>query len=138
MDTTDVITQEVFARCAFPTGDLVGAELGYAADEPYAVLVTLHDEVGTSHEVARTLLAQAITRATGAGDVRAWPVVDDDGRSLVVLHLRSGDQEVVLELLTTQLDRFLGRTLALVPFGTESEHVDVDAVVARLLSSGAA
>ena len=138
MDTPDVITQELFARCAFPTGDLVGAQLRYAADDPYAVLVTLHDEVGTSHEVARTLLAQAITGATGTGDVRAWPMVDEHGRSLVVLHLRNSDREVVLELLTTQLDRFLGRTLALVPCGTESEHVDVDAVVAQLLSSGAA
>jgi hypothetical protein len=65
-------------------------------------------------------------------------VVDEHGRSLVVLHLRRDDHEVVLELLTTELDRFLGRTLALVPFGTESEHVDVDAVVMQLLSSGAA
>jgi hypothetical protein len=138
MDASHALTQELFARCAFPTGALVGAELRYAADDPYAVAVTLRDEVGTRYEVARTLLAQAITGAAGAGDARAWPVVDEHGRSPVVLHLRRDDHEVVLELLTTELDRFLGRTLALVPFGTESEHVDVDAVVMQLLSSGAA
>lgn len=138
MDTPDALTQELFARCAFPTGALVGAELRYDAADPYVVAVTLHDELGTSYEVARTLLTQAITGAAGTGDARAWPVVDEHGRSLVVLHLRADDDEVVLELLTTELDRFLGRTRALVPLGTESEHVDVDAVVAQLLSSGAA
>ena len=136
MGVREVIVQRVVARCAFPTGERVPAELRYAADEPYGVQITVDDDPAAVHEVARTLLVQGITGATGMGDARAWPMIDRTGRALVVLHLRSAQDEVVLELLTTQLDLFLGRTLALVPLGDESQLLDVDGVVAQLLAAG--
>lgn len=146
MDSAQVVTQHVFVRCAFPSGQPVAAELEYAADDPYAVRLTLFPEdvpaggqLGRPvvHEVARTLLLQAVTGAAGTGAARAWPIVNEHGRALVVLHLTAPGHDVVLELLTTQLDRFLGRTRALVPLGTEGDHLDVDAVVDQLLATGA-
>ena len=56
---------------------------------------------------------------------------------MVVLSLGGPDGALVVEVRTNQLHRFITRTLAMVPFGTESEWLDVDAVVAQLLSSGA-
>ena len=72
----------------------------------------------------------------GAGQARVWPIVNDAGRSLVVLHLEAPQGELVGEVLTTQLDRFLGRTTGLVPLGTEREHLDLDGVIEQLLTSG--
>ncbi len=143
MDSPQVVTQHVRVRGASPTGEAVAAELRYAADDPYVVRLTLFafDLSGSVrpvvHEVARTLLVQAITGAVGMGDVRAWPIVNELGFSLVVLHLASGEHHVGLELLTTHLDLFLGRTRALVPLGTESDHLDIDSLVDQLLATGA-
>ena len=55
----------------------------------------------------------------------------------MVLSLTAPHGEVVGEVRTNQLYRFITRTLAMVPLGTESERLDVDAVVAQLLASGA-
>ena len=143
MDSPQVVTQHVRVRGASPTGEAVAAELRYAADDPYVVRLTLFgsDASGSVkpvvHEVARTLLLQAIDGAAGMGDARAWPTVNELGFSLLVIHLTSGQHDVALQLLTTQLDHFLGRTRVLVPVGTESEHLDVDRLVRQLLATGA-
>ena len=81
------------------------------------------------------LLVQGITGVAGSGDARVWPIVNDAGRSLVVLHLRGPRDELVVELLTTQLHRFLERTLGAVPIGTEGSRLDLDAVIEQLLAS---
>ncbi|GAA1475695.1 hypothetical protein GCM10009623_01410 [Nocardioides aestuarii] len=129
------VAQQLFMRCLAPVEGMQQAEFGYDVDDPFSVTVTLADAGGESWELARTVLVQGITGVAGAGHARVWPIVNDAGRSLVVLHLESPQGELVAEVLTTQLDRFLGRTTALVPLGTESERLDLDALVEQLLTS---
>ena len=115
------------------------AEFRYDAHDPFAVSITFHlgDDTAVRWELARTLLVRAITDPAGAGDVCLWPNLDAEYRAVVLLSLGAPQGELVVEIRTNQLYRFLTRTLAMVPFGTESEWLDVDAVVAQLLGSSA-
>jgi hypothetical protein len=130
------VSQRLFMRCLAPVEGMQQAEFSYSSDEPFSVRVTLNEGEGPQWELARTVLVQGITGVAGAGHARVWPIVNDAGRSLVVLHLESPQGELVAEVLTTQLDRFLGRTTGIVPLGTESEHLDLDQVIGQLLTSG--
>lgn len=129
------MAQQLFMRCLAPVEGMQQAEFGYDAENPFSVTITLVDAGGVRWELARTVLVQGVTGVAGAGHARVWPIVNDAGRSLVVLHLESPQGELVAEVLTTQLDRFLGRTTALVPLGTESELLDLDTLVEQLLTS---
>ena len=134
--TDTVVTQQLFMRCLAPVEGMQQAVFSYDVDEPYAVRLRLDGVEGPEWELARTVLVQGITGVAGAGQARVWPIVNDAGRSLVVLHLEAPQGELVGEVLTTQLDRFLGRTTGLVPLGTEREHLDLDGVIEQLLTSG--
>lgn len=133
--TETEVTQQLFMRCLSPVEGMQQAQFRYHSGDPFSVTVTLVDGGGASWELARTVLVQGVTGVAGAGQARVWPIVNDAGRSLVVLHLESPQGELVAEVLTTQLDRFLGRTTALVPLGTESDLLDLDALVEQLLTS---
>lgn len=138
MQPEQLVVQQVRVRCLAPTARRdVGAELRYDADDPFAVALTVHTGGDTyvRWEVARTLLTLGITEPTGLGDISVWPYVDSHGRDVVVLNLRSRHGQIVGEVATSDLQRFLSRTLALVPVGGESARLDVDRVVDRLLSS---
>ena len=80
---------------------------------------------------------QGLTDPAGEGDAFLWPHVTEEGRAGVVLSLCSTYGELVGEVHAFLLYRFITRTLALVPLGTESEWLDVDGVVAQLLGSEA-
>ena len=54
----------------------------------------------------------------------------ENGRAAVVMELCSPDGRLVTQLLTNELYRFLTRTLAVVPLGTES--IDLDEMVAAI------
>lgn len=129
------ITQQVFVRCLTPLEGMQPAVLTYDSRDPYAVRITLGDGDGRSWELARTVLLRGISGVAGAGHARVWPIVNDAGRSLVVLHLETPHGELVAELLTTSLDHFLGRTTAAVPLGTESDLMDLDGLIEALLTS---
>lgn len=140
MDGQDVgtgISQQLFMRCLTPVEGMQQAEFSYTCSDPFSVAISLGPPEGPRWELARTVLVQGVTGVAGAGHARVWPIVNDDGRSLVVLHLESPEGELVAEVLTTQLDRFLGRTTALVPLGTEGDHLDLDGLVEQLLASEA-
>lgn len=135
MEPPAVITQQLQVRCLAPVRGVRRAELRYDPADPYSVWVSLPGGLDDlPWEVARATLVQGISGVAGAGDVRVWPIVNDAGRSLVVLHLRGPREELVVELLTTQLHRFLGRTLGVVPLGTEGTRLDLDSVVEQLLA----
>ncbi|MGH3345540.1 MAG: SsgA family sporulation/cell division regulator [Nocardioides sp.] len=116
----------------------VEADFSYDAAEPYAVTITFHDEdVAVRPELARSSLARGITEPVGGGRISLWPSLTAEGRAVVVMSASSPDGDLVCEIRTNQLHRFLTRTFALVPVGTESDHLDLDAVVERLLTSDA-
>ena len=131
------LAQELSLRCVGAQGlyeDVVAAFV-YDASDPYAVRVTIPTGVGDScWTLCRTLLSRGLTDPAGEGDVQLWPSTDDAGSGVVVLDLWSHEAHVVAEVATRDLYRFLTRTLAAVPFGREHEHLDLDRLIADLLT----
>ena len=108
------------------------ATFGYDPSDPWAVAITF----GTPSEqirwvAGRDLLIRGLTDPTGEGDIQLWPSIDEDGRAAVVMELRSPYGRLVTQLRTHELYRFLTRTQALVPAGTES--IDLDLLVESLV-----
>ena len=116
------------------------AEFGYDAADPWAVHITFRGSSGRSTEpvtwaVGRDLLLRGLTDPSGEGDVQLFPSVDEGGRAAVVMELRSPDGRLVTQMRSSDLYRFLSRTLAVVPLGTEA--VDLDGLVAELVGGQA-
>jgi hypothetical protein len=112
------------------------AAVRYDSTDPYAVTVTFH--TGTEESVewtfARDLLTDGVTRPVGQGDVQVWPA-QSAGHPVVCLALSSPSGRALFEVRLSEVVEFLTRTYALVPTGSESGHVDVDAELALLLWS---
>jgi hypothetical protein len=128
-----VLSQELVLQCLDARGRTVDlpATFGYDPADPWAVCITFRgpkDQV--SWLVARELLIRGLTDPAGEGDIQLWPSIDDGGRAAVVMELRSPDGHLVTELRTHELYRFLTRTQAMVPSGTETMDLDglVDAI----------
>jgi hypothetical protein len=132
------LSQAVTLQCLDARGRNIDlpASLTYDAHDPWAVTITFrgpHDEV--SWVVGRDLLLQGVTDPAGEGDVLLWPSIDEDGRAAVVIEFCSPDGRLVTQLRTHDLYRFLTRTLAIVPLGTE--EIDLDGLVEAILASPA-
>lgn len=117
------------------------AEFGYDPADPWAVWITFRGASGRSTEpvrwaVGRDLLLQGLTDPAGEGDVLLFPSVDENGRAAVVMELCSPDGRLVTQLRSSDLYRFLSRSVALVPIGTET--VDLDLMVAALVGQSEA
>jgi hypothetical protein len=112
--------------------------LGYESADPYAVhaLFRTGQGEGVAWVFARDTLATGVDRPTGEGDVRVWPATSAErrGDEVIYISLSSPDGHALLEAPAAALTTFLLRTYALVPPGTESAHVDVDAALAALLA----
>lgn len=134
-----IVTQALSLRLLDNTGTALRltAELRYDATDPYAVDAVFQtgDPRGVRWVFARDLLSAGLCRPTGDGDVRVWPRVHD-GRSTVLIELRSPDGRAVLEAPAEGLAAFLQSTYALVPPGSESTCIDLDGLVNELLADG--
>lgn len=114
----------------------IRAELGYEADDPYAVRALFHtlDQSGTVEWLlSRDMLAQALSEHTGHGDVHMWPA-SDSGRDVVSIVLTSPAGSALLEFPAQGVESFLRETWSAVPPGTESSRFDLDAELAQLLA----
>jgi hypothetical protein len=115
----------------------VRASLRYDPDDPYAVNVLFHAESAAGEPVswsfARELLVTGLEESAGIGDVQVWPWASSRG-DFVALALSSPDGTALFEVPRSILVRFLRRTYVAVPRGRESDHLDVDAAVNRLLA----
>lgn len=113
----------------------ISATLGYdPQQDPYAV--TAGFAVGECDVVwtfARDLLIEGLREPSGDGDVHVWPAVDDRDVRVVVLELNSPDGSALLQARTAEVERFLDQSLRSVPHGAEGRHLDLDALVHRLL-----
>ncbi len=132
------LTQEVtLQRLDARGGSLdLPASLTYDPADPWAVAMTFrsrHEQV--RWVVGRDLLLQGVTCPAGEGDVVLWPSIDENGRAAVVMELCSPGGRLQTRLRTHDLYRFLTRTLALVPLGTE--WIDLEAMVGALTVSEA-
>ena len=124
------LSQELVLQCLDAYGSSLDlpASFGYDPSDPWAVWITfLGPGERVRWAVGRDLLLQGMTDPAGEGDIQLWPSIDENGRAAVVMELCSPDGRLVTQLLTNELYRFLTRTLAVVPLGTES--IDLDELV---------
>jgi hypothetical protein len=118
------------------TTTAIRTELCYDSSDPYAATVRFRTEQGdVVWTFARDLLLGGLVEPTGDGDVHVWPCMDDAGRDVIVLELCSPVGDALVFLPPEAVASFTDRMLATVPAGEESAHIDLDAVVAALLSS---
>jgi Streptomyces sporulation and cell division protein, SsgA len=113
----------------------VRASLRYDPQDPYAVHVLFHEPAGgepIGWSFARELLVGGLERPAGIGDVRVWPWAGPHG-DFVALALSSPDGNALFEVPRGVLVRFLRRTYIAVPRERESDHLDVDGALTRLL-----
>lgn len=134
----DSVTAEIELRLVVPGSPAlpVVADLHYDHADPYAVRVGFHTGAADVVEwtFARGLLTDGVTHPAGEGDVQVWPS-HSAGRPVVCLSLSSPSGRALFEAPLTELVEFLTKTYAVVPTGSESDFVDVDAELALLLWS---
>ena len=113
----------------------VEAAFGYDPGDPFAVraeFTLAPDDEPVVWVFARDLVVQGLHAPAGQGDVALWPS-RSQGQPMVCLALSSPDGQALLECRRGDLVAFLDQTLATVPAGDESRHLDVDTPLVRLL-----
>lgn len=114
-------------------GGLVDVALRYTTADPYALKMTFTDPARPKESVAwfmaRDLLLEGVDVRAGLADVQVWP----HSKNKLRLQLRSPEGNALLSMPRDEVRRFLDVTLSMVPRGQESQHLDVDACVAKIL-----
>ena len=113
----------------------IDAAFGYDPVDPFAVRAEFW--LGEADEpvvwvFARDLIAEGLVAPAGQGDVGVWPS-RSQGEPVVCFALSSPSGQAVLECRREDVTEFLDQTLATVPAGDESRHLDVDTPIDQLL-----
>jgi len=136
----DSVTEDLELRLVVPGSQSlpVRADFSYDHADPYAVRVAFHTGGAGSDIVewtfARSLLTDGVTHPVGEGDVQVWPS-HSAGRPVICISLSSPSGRALFEVPLADLVEFLTKSYAVVPTGSEGDHVDVDAELALLLWS---
>ncbi|PXY31887.1 SsgA family sporulation/cell division regulator [Prauserella muralis] len=131
----DAVHQSQFVYlngCSTP----VLSRLAYTTAEPFTVALAFRIEPGewVEWEFARDLLITGLTEPAGIGDVRVRPDLSLD-EGILVLELESPDGYAVVELGRDDVARFVQATTEFVAPGAESEHLDLDSLIADLTAA---
>ena len=142
MDTTRLVAQKLehslSVELHHPDGgtSAVPTMLSYDSSDPYALTITFRLADGpVPWTFSRDLLSNGLTEPTGDGDVHVWPGLDDSGFATVSIELCSPNGNALVELRTSVADDFVRSAEALVATGTESDHLDVDALITAIRST---
>jgi hypothetical protein len=112
------------------------AEFEYNPADPFAVSILFKaDPVPVRWTFARDLLIDGFYEPTGDGDVHVWPCLSADGCAVVILELNSPSGEVLIQIGSREVSRFIHQMLAAVPAGAEADLLDYDSELADLLSA---
>ena len=112
----------------------IAVTLTFDPVDPWAVTLSLYaGPAPVRWTFARDLLVEGLHEPTGEGDVLILPGVDDDGRAVVEVELRSPDGVLLGQLPTREVSSFVGAALDVVPVGAEAAYLDLDALVGLLL-----
>lgn len=112
----------------------IAVTLSFDPADPWAVALSLHvGLVPVRWVFGRELLLDGLHEPAGEGDVVISPGLDDAGRAVAQVELRSPDGVLVGALPGRELHAFVDGVLDRVPVGAETEHLDVDALVDDLL-----
>lgn len=115
------------------------AELHYDRRDPYAVTAVFLTAAGQVRwTFGRDLLLEGAYEPTGDGDVHVWPCLDSDGHAVVIIELCSPDGEALVQARTSDFTGFVDQMTAMVPVGTESMNLDLDAAIAAIFAAEAA
>ncbi|MER6671888.1 SsgA family sporulation/cell division regulator [Streptomyces sp. NPDC000983] len=112
------------------------ATLRYGAADPLAVYIDFPAEVsldgeGVTWTFARSLLADGLRSAAGAGDVHIWPC----GPARTVLEFHSPYGLALMQFESSALRGFLGRSYDVVPAGQEDVATAVEEGLSALFGS---
>ncbi|MSZ78262.1 MAG: SsgA family sporulation/cell division regulator [Actinobacteria bacterium] len=108
-------------------GTAVPATLCYDVRDPYAVALTFRPAEGPVRWLlAREMLVRGLAGPAGVGAVRVWPALDAQLHPSVVIDLRSPDGRLSVRVSAPAVERFLARTIAIVPIGDEGLHLDAE------------
>jgi len=128
------VSRDLTVECLDTNGQAHEIEcvMGYRRQDPYAVTMTFTTTEGSLvWTYGRDLVMRGMHRPTGDGDVLVAPAISRTGTAVTLISLTSPDGHLLLETRTDQLAAFVERTLALVPSGDESIHLDMDALIAQ-------
>ena len=117
----------------------VSTQFAFRANDPYTVRAVFSGAQSVSTWLlGRELLADGLRAAAddpaGNGDVQVWR---DEDPEYVLISLSGVEGNALLAAPTEPLLRFIARTEALVPIGTESERMqsEISALIAALLTA---
>jgi hypothetical protein len=104
----------------------------FDARDPFAITAKITDGVGRPivWRLGRELLWTGLSRQAGEGDVRIEPV---EAGQRILIRLRNGDAEAVLEAAAEPIRRWVKTSLVAVPWGAEGACLDWDAELSALL-----
>lgn len=111
------------------------AELRYDAGDPHAATISFPSEAGVAWTFGRDLLVDGLYEPTGLGDVHLQPSLDLRGRAVVVIELHTPGGVTLIQARTKDLREFVDQMTTLVPRGTESQHLNIDATVTAILAA---
>ncbi|MFI9781813.1 SsgA family sporulation/cell division regulator [Streptomyces sp. NPDC051956] len=134
MNSLRTVIQELPTQLALPQemSFPISARLRYEPSDPYAIHVTfftVDSDETKEWIIGRDLLIDGLKGPAGEGDVHIWPVDKHKVRAI----LRPPAGTATLEASSREIRAFLKETETVVPRGTESEHIDVSALLAHFL-----
>ncbi|WP_030620630.1 SsgA family sporulation/cell division regulator [Streptomyces sclerotialus] len=117
-----------------PQSRAVLARLRYKSSDPFAVQAIFPaaaslDGAEVRWTFGRELLAEGMRSPSGDGDVHAWPC----GPRHTMLEFHAAEGVAMVRFASADLRRFLSSTYLVVPRGSETHYLDVDADLAALL-----
>ena len=132
------VTCDITVECTDERGirHEIATVLGYRSTDPFAVAMTFVTPEGDLvWTFGRDLLMRGTESPVGEGDVHVAPAIGVSGRAMVSIELSSPDGHLVLLARSSDISDFIGRTVALVAPGTESDFFDVDSLITQVLAS---
>lgn len=133
--STDSVQQDMFTVLHGQPAPVV-TRWTYSAADPFAVTLA----VRTRHDrwvewlVARDLVIDSLTAATGIGDIRMSPQ-EVQGYDIVEIEIRSSDGRAVLEVDRDLLRHFVESSLELVAQGDEGGQMNLDEEIIKITQS---
>ncbi|MGL5808559.1 MAG: SsgA family sporulation/cell division regulator [Nocardioides sp.] len=135
---TEAVHYDITVECVDGYGKThtLNATLGYRASDPYAVTMAFHVPGDTVvWTFGRELLTTGLRAPAGDGDVHVWHERDDVKGDRVLIELCSPDGQLLASARADDVRHFLTRTGRAVPYGAESEHLDIDLLLTHLLTA---
>ncbi|MDQ3987968.1 MAG: SsgA family sporulation/cell division regulator [Actinomycetota bacterium] len=135
MTSNDSVVQDMFAVLHGQAAPAV-TRWTYLVDDPFAVTFSIRtrSDRWVTWVMARELLLAGLTGSAGVGDIRLCPR-RVHGYDILVVEISSPDGHAALEIDRDLLGRFALATMEVVPLGSESSAIDMDAEIEKITRS---